>query len=117
MKVILASESPRRIRLLKKILKSFTVIPSGLDERAIQETDPVIYALETAAAKARTVGEKYPDDLIIAADTVVTLDGLILGKPVSREEAREMLETLSGRSHRVITAVVLFCQNQQRLFK
>ncbi len=115
MKVILASESPRRIRLLKKILKSFTVIPSGLDERAIQETDPVIYALETAAAKARTVGEKYPDDLIIAADTVLTLDGLILGKPVSREEAREMLETLSGRSHRVITAVVLFCQNQQRL--
>jgi len=112
MKVILASESPRRIHLLKKLFKSFSVVPSGLDEKAISDKDPVSYALRTAEAKARAVGEKYPDDLIIAADTVVTIDGLILGKPASRQEAREMLNQLSGRQHRVITALVLFCQNQ-----
>ncbi|MDD8020891.1 MAG: 23S rRNA (uracil(1939)-C(5))-methyltransferase RlmD [Acidobacteriota bacterium] len=115
MKVILASESPRRIRLLKKILKSFSVIPSGFDERTINEKEPAAYALEAAAAKARAVGEKYPDDLIIAADTVVTIDGLILGKPDSREEARKMLETLSGRTHQVITAIALFNRNKSRL--
>ncbi len=115
MKVILASESPRRIHLLKKLFKSFSVVPSGLDEKAISDKDPVSYALRTAEAKARAVGEKYPDDLIIAADTVVTIDGLILGKPASRQEAREMLNQLSGRQHRVITALVLFCQNQSKL--
>jgi len=90
-------------------------VPSGLDEKAISDKDPVSYALRTAEAKARAVGEKYPDDLIIAADTVVTIDGLILGKPASRQEAREMLNQLSGRQHRVITALVLFCQNQSKL--
>lgn len=115
MKVILASESPRRSHLLQRIFKNFTVVPSGLDERKINGQDPLDYALKTAEAKARAVGEKYPDDLVIAADTVVTIDGLVLGKPASRQEAREMLERLSGRRHQVITALVLFCQNKQKL--
>mgnify|MGYP001378792682 FL=1 len=115
MKVILASESPRRIRLLKRIFKNFTVVPSGLDEKKINGQDPLDYALKTAEAKARVVGEKYPDDLVIAADTVVTIDGLVLGKPASRQEAREMLEKLSGRRHQVVTAIVLVCQNKQKL--
>lgn len=114
MKVILASESPRRIRLLKRIFKNFIVVPSGLDEKNIDRKDPLDYALKTAEAKARAVAEKYPDDLVIAADTVVTIDGLVLGKPTSRQEAREMLERLSGRKHQVITALVLFCQNRQK---
>ncbi len=109
MKVILASESPRRIKLLKKIFKSFSVVPSGVDETSLMATekDPVYFALKAAEAKARAVATIYPDSLVIAADTVVTIDNLILGKPASRAEAQKMLETLSGRTHRVITAVAL----------
>lgn len=115
MKVILASESPRRIHLLKKIFKSFSVIPSGLDESQFLEENPVQYALKAAEAKARAVSEDYPDALVIAADTVVTIDGLILGKPKDRNEARNMLQTLSGRTHQVITAIVLYQKDQDRL--
>ena len=115
MKVILASESPRRIRLLKKIFKSFSVIPSGLNESQFLEKNPVQYALKVAEAKARTVSEDYPDALVIGADTVVTIDDLILGKPKDRNEARNMLQTLSGRTHQVITAIVLYQKDQDRL--
>jgi 23S rRNA (uracil-5-)-methyltransferase RumA/MAF protein len=115
MKIVLASESPRRIRLLKKILKSFSVVPSGLDENQFLEKDPLSYALKAAEAKAQAVGENYPEALVIAADTVVTVDGLILGKPGQRAEARRMLEVLSGRTHQVITAVAV-CQKQEEKF-
>jgi len=64
--------------------------------------------------KPEPLEKKYPDDLVIAADTVVTIDGLVLGKPASRQEAREMLEKLSGRKHQVITALALFCHNGQK---
>ncbi len=114
MKVILASASPRRIKLLKKIFRSFSVIPSGVDEDQFPKEDPVKFTLLAAEAKARAVAENYPDSLIIAADTIVTIDGKILGKPQSREEAREMLKTLSGKTHRVITAVVLYQKNQEK---
>ncbi|MGB9835391.1 MAG: 23S rRNA (uracil(1939)-C(5))-methyltransferase RlmD [Candidatus Saccharicenans sp.] len=115
MKVVLASASPRRIKLLKKIFKSFSVIPSGVDEDRFPREDPVQYALMAAEAKARAVAENYPDCLVIAADTIVTIDNQILGKPASREEAREMLRTLSGKTHRVITAVVLYLKEQEKL--
>lgn len=115
MKVILASASPRRIKLLKKVFKSFSVIPSGVDEDQFPTDDPVKYAQTAAEAKARAVAENYPDSLVIAADTIVTIDHKILGKPRSREEAREMLRTLSGKTHRVITGVVLYQKNQDKL--
>lgn len=115
MKVILASESPRRIKLLKRIVKSFLVIPSGLDENQINESDPVAFALKAAEAKARAVAASNPEALVIAADTVVTIDGQILGKPSDRAEAERMLELLSGRTHQVITAVVLYNQQEDRL--
>ncbi|MGB9765179.1 MAG: 23S rRNA (uracil(1939)-C(5))-methyltransferase RlmD [Candidatus Saccharicenans sp.] len=115
MRVVLASESPRRIRLLKRIFRSFSVIPSGFDEKQFVEKDPAQFALKVAEAKARKVAEEYPEAVVIAADTVVTIDGLILGKPKDREEARKMLETLSGRTHQVITAVVIYQQNQNKL--
>ncbi|PMP94291.1 MAG: hypothetical protein C0168_09490 [Candidatus Aminicenantes bacterium] len=115
MRVVLASESPRRIRLLKRIFRSFSVIPSGFDEKQFIEKDPAQFALKVAEAKARKVAEEYPEAVVIAADTVVTIDGLILGKPKDREEARKMLETLSGRTHQVITAVVIYQQNQNKL--
>ncbi|MGB9893253.1 MAG: Maf family nucleotide pyrophosphatase, partial [Candidatus Saccharicenans sp.] len=115
MKVILASESPRRIKLLKRIFRSFSVIPSRVNENQFLEKDPVSFALKAAEAKARAVAENYPDALVIAADTVVTIDGQILGKPANREEARRMLKSLSGRTHQVITAVVLYHKNEDKL--
>ena len=115
MKVILASASPRRIKLLKRIVKSFSVIPSGLDESQIEEKDPVVFALKAAEAKARAVAEPNPEALVIAADTVVVVDGQILGKPASRPEAEQMLALLSGRTHEVVTAVVLYSGQEDRL--
>jgi len=115
MKVVLASESPRRIKLLKRIFRSFSVIPSGLDENQFLEKDPVSFALKAAEAKARAVAENYPEALVIAADTVVTIDGQILGKPADREEARKMLTSLSGRTHQVITAIALYQKNEDKL--
>lgn len=115
MKVILASESPRRIKLLRRIVGSFSVIPSGLDENKILEKDPVSFALRAAEAKAREVAENNPEALVIAADTVVTIDGQILRKPADRSQAREMLEALSGRTHEVITAVALYNKLEDRL--
>ncbi|MGB9907170.1 MAG: 23S rRNA (uracil(1939)-C(5))-methyltransferase RlmD [Candidatus Saccharicenans sp.] len=114
MKVILASESPRRIKLLKKIIKSFSVLPSGLDENQISEQDPLTFALKAAEAKARVVAESNPEAMVIAADTVVIIDGQVLGKPRHREEARAMLQSLSGRTHQVITAVVLYHKQSER---
>ncbi len=115
MKVILASASPRRIKLLKRIIRSFSVIPSGLDENQITESDPVAFALKAAEAKARAVARENPEALVIAADTVVTIDGLVLGKPADRAEAERMLGLLSGRTHEVVTAVVLYSQQEDRL--
>jgi 23S rRNA (uracil1939-C5)-methyltransferase len=117
MKVILASESPRRIDLLKKIFRSFSVIPSGLDESQFLEENPLPFALKAAETKARTVAENYPDALVIAADTVVTIDNQLLGKPRDRAEAREMLQSLSGRRHQVITALALYRKNPEKLLK
>ncbi len=115
MKVILASESPRRIKLLKRIVRSFSVIPSGLDENRIEEKDPPAFALKAAEAKARAVAENNPEELVIAADTVVTIDGRILGKPADRQQAEQMLTRLSGRTHEVITAVSLYHKLKDRL--
>jgi len=113
--VILASRSPRRQELLKKIKAAFRVVPSGIDEDEFRENDPLRFALKAAEAKARDVGEKHPSSLVIAADTVVNLGDEIFGKPRDRAEARETLRRLSGRRHRVITAVALFREEEQRL--
>ena len=115
MQIILASQSPRRRELLKKILRSFRVVPSGFDESTLSEKDPVRFATEAAVAKAREVGARFPASLIIAADTVVCLDGEIFGKPKDREDARAMLRRLSGQAHRVITGVALYKKNEDRL--
>ncbi|MDI6698849.1 MAG: 23S rRNA (uracil(1939)-C(5))-methyltransferase RlmD [Candidatus Saccharicenans sp.] len=115
MKVILASESPRRIKLLKRIIRSFSVIPSGLDENRIEEKDPLAFALKAAEAKARAVAENNPEALVISADTVVAVDGLALGKPADRQQAEQMLTRLSGRTHEVITAVSLYHKLEDRL--
>ena len=113
--VILASRSPRRKEILGRIFPDFRVIPSGVDESALDQSDPVFFVREAAVLKARDVGARFPDSLVIAADTVVCLDREIFGKPETREDAAAMLGRLSGRRHRVLTGVALFRAADDRL--
>jgi 23S rRNA (uracil-5-)-methyltransferase RumA/MAF protein len=113
--IILASRSPRRQELLKKVVSRFRVVPSEVDEEDFREPDPVRFALRAAEAKARDVAEKFPRALVLGADTLVSLEKEILGKPRDRLEARQMLKKLSGQRHRVITAVALYKKDENRL--
>lgn len=101
--LILASKSPRRRYLLKKAGLDFTVVPSDLDESAIPETAPALYVRQLAEAKARDIADRYPDSWVIGADTVVLINGRILGKPSSPADAKIMLQNLSGNTHQVFT--------------
>jgi len=101
--LILASESPRRYELLKQMGLDFDVTPSGVKEDFIQGETPQAHVIRLAEAKALEVGDRYPDRWVIAADTIVYINGSILGKPRNREEALEMLRRLSGKEHWVLT--------------
>ncbi len=109
MKIILASQSPRRRELLKKMGVEFEVIPSSYDELLDSSRSPNEVASELALGKARDVAERFPDALVIGADTIVTIDGEQLGKPESPEHAKAMLERLAGRAHDVTTGMALVC--------
>ena len=102
MTLVLASASPRRRELLSRITEDFSVAVSHADERA--DGTPEEQAIQAAEAKARAVAVSH-SGVIIGADTIVVLDGGILQKPQDREDARRMLETLSGRDHTVITGL------------
>ena len=100
--VILASASPRRRELIKMLVDDFEVIPSDVDESIIH-TEPHALPAELSKIKAYSIFSRYPNDTVIACDTIVILDGKIMGKPHSKEEAKEMLKALSGRKHVVIS--------------
>jgi septum formation protein len=103
MKIILASTSPRRKELFEKIGLEFEVDPGNYAEQLRPTSDPHALAREISLKKASVVAEKYPDALIIAADTFIVFGDTILGKPENKTEARKMLTTLNGESHVVIT--------------
>jgi len=105
-RIILASASPRRIEMLKLAGLIFDVIPADIDESALPREEPSQHVLRLAAEKSLCVAAGNPDCLVIGADTIVFIDGEILGKPVSREDARKMVAKLSGRAHEVYTG---FC--------
>jgi septum formation protein len=106
MKLILASTSPRRAQILKEAGLTFSVLSSAVDETPLPEEIPQQLVQRLADAKAELVAARtIGPAIVIAADTVVTLDGNILGKPKSTEDARRMLEQLSGRTHAVLTGV------------
>lgn len=107
MNVILASESPRRQNLLKLIYSEFQIIPAFIDESLPDDIGSEFAPLFLAAAKADMVAETHPDQLIIAADTVVVLDGKIYGKPHDEEDAKRILRLLSDKTHKVITGCSL----------
>jgi septum formation protein len=101
--LILASKSPRRYELLKRVGLDFEVVPSRVIENSVHTESPQEHVIRLAEAKARDVAREYPDHWVIAADTVVYINGSILGKPKNGEEAIEMLHRLSGQEHWVLT--------------
>jgi septum formation protein len=108
MKLILASASPRRAEILHDAGFSFIVMSSAVDETPFPEESPADHVQRLADAKAELVAARAVGPaIVIAADTVVTLEGRIFGKPRSADDARHMLEKLSGRTHAVLTGVTL----------
>lgn len=109
--LILASTSPRRTQLLSMLGLEHTVIPPGCDETLPPGCPPAEAVRLLAIRKAETVAAaRPPEDRVIAADTIVYLDGVTLGKPAGRPEAFKMLKTLSGRTHEVYTGLAV-CHN------
>lgn len=105
--LILASSSPRRQELLREAGVAFEVHPAHIDEDQIPGERPLEYALRLAREKAQAVARHYPQRHVLGADTIVVLDGEILGKPRDRDDAARMLRLLSAREHQVTTAVSL----------
>jgi septum formation protein len=103
--LILASKSPRRYELLKQMGFNFEVIPSRVAEDFIQGESPQEHVLRLAEAKALEIGSQHPAQWVIGADTVVYVDGIILGKPKNRNEAMGMLQRLNGKEHSVVTGI------------
>jgi septum formation protein len=104
--LLLASASPRRRELLERIGLAIEVHPANVDERAQDGEAPEAYVARIARSKAIAIARRN-EHWVLAADTTVTLDGAILGKAGSPEEATKMLRWLSGRTHQVLTAFVL----------
>ena len=102
-RLILASKSPRRYELLKQVGLDFEVVPSRVIEDFVGTETPQDHVIRLAEAKAQDVAYRYPDRWVIAADTIVYIDGSILGKPKNREEAKGMLHRLNGQEHWVMT--------------
>jgi septum formation protein len=109
--IILASASLRRRQLLTQAGYKFTVVPSSVDERFFPAEGlvPIEYAKQLALAKAIDVANRFPDNLIIGADTVVDFDGKIIGKPRDKKHAEAITRMLFSKPHKVITSVAIFC--------
>ena len=110
-RLILGSASPRRKEILRKIDLVFDIIPSTVDEDYANGLKPTQMAEYWAVEKARNVSLLHPAKIVIGADTIVVLDGAILGKPADTDDARQMLTSLSGKSHTVYTGVALRCDS------
>jgi septum formation protein len=107
-RILLASSSPRRIELLRKFNIDFDIVPSSFEEK-IFETDPISLAIDMAKGKALDVAKNINRDfIIISADTIVTKDGKVFGKPKDEEDAIKMLKVLSGSTHEVVTAICVY---------
>lgn len=107
MNIILASASPRRKEILENTKLKFDIIKSDIDEIILEKEAPIQAVMRLAFEKSMDIASKNENDLIIAADTVVVLDENILGKPKDKYEAYNMIRSLSGRTHEVITGISL----------
>ncbi len=107
MTLILASASPRRAALLRQVGLSFTAVEPGIDEDLAVTKEPGEMVVELAQEKALATSRRFNSGFVLAADTLVVLDGLYLGKPADEDDARRMLFMLSGREHEVYTGLAL----------
>lgn len=116
--LILASASPRRAELLRQLNPDFQIVPSDAEEVMDEQLSPLELCQLNAHRKARAVAKKLPDALVLGADTLVFLDGEIMGKPRDLADARRMLGRLQGRTHQVVTGVSLIHLrgHRERLF-
>ena len=110
MRIILASGSPRRRALLHDLGLEFEVYKPDVDESHSPDENPEALCARLSRLKAEAGARKFPDALVIAADTIVVIDGKILGKPVNRDDAVKMLTILQGRTHEVLTGLSV-CMN------
>lgn len=102
---ILASSSPRRKELLKKLIPSFEIISPNIDERLLDDSfSPSKLSMEESKLKAYAIKSLYPDDEVLSCDTIVVLDGKALGKPGNEEEAFKMLKSEEGRKQVVLSS-------------
>jgi septum formation protein len=113
--LVLASQSPRRKELLEVLGIPFSVVVSTADETVQSGESPEAYVARVARAKGMDVASRVSNSVVLSADTVVTIDGEILGKPTDRRDAIRMLEKLSGREHAVYTAVCVIDQLTGRM--
>ncbi|SER92443.1 Maf family protein [Salipaludibacillus aurantiacus] len=113
---ILASQSPRRKQLLEQAGLSFSIIPSSIEETVPNHYSPEETVALLAYQKAADVLKDHRDSVVLGADTIVSLDGTILGKPANDEDARAKLHLLSGRTHQVLTGVAILSSEKEVTF-
>jgi len=113
-RVILASQSPRRRELLTLVGITHEVQPADIDEAYFPGEVPADHAERLARGKCAVIAEREPDALVIGSDTIVVVDGDVLGKPRDEGDAAHMLRRLSGRSHVVVTAVAVAWRGETR---
>src|SRR5690242_15531284 len=112
--IILASASPRRSELLRQLGVEFRVVPSDATELHQDHLTARELSQINAYRKARAVAKRFPDELVLGADTLVYRDVALYGKPASLEDAYRMLEELQGRTHQVVTAICLLSLRSHR---
>ena len=106
-KLILASASPRRAEILQAVGWTFEKQSADIDETELPDEKPEDYVQRLAREKASAIAEKFPDRLVLGADTTVVIENQIIGKPLGFDDARRMLKMLSGNWHEVLTGVAL----------
>lgn len=115
--IILASQSPRRKELFSMICDSFKIIPAQGEEIAEEGISVEEIPCHLALDKCREVAQDNPGSLVIGCDTAVMLDGIVLGKPCSEQDAFDMLSFLSGKTHKVISGTAIYFGGQYHCFK
>ncbi len=115
--IVLASESTRRVDILRTLGISFSIMPPGIDERRKPYESPKDYVLRIAYEKARKVGDLFPDKWIIGADTIVVHKGRVLGKPKTDADAVAMLKRLRANWHKVFTGYCILNVSKQIVYQ
>ncbi len=112
--LVLASQSPRRLQLLHQVGFTVEVIPSDIEENS-KTTSPKKFTTDLAIKKAKNVAAKTENRIVIGADTIVVLDKEILGKPIDKIAARQMLQNLSGREHVVYSGIAIVDSDNNKI--